>query len=111
MRALNGSLTELRPLWHFNRKRGKEELWRVGEGTSCQGVIVQSFCVPALPPCPLGPILRAVGLDSHHHPSPNLSNRQGIHRTEYGHGLFRAMLSGGEAGTGEPSSEPPDLRP
>lgn len=32
MRALNGSLTELRPLWHFNRKRGKEELWRVGEG-------------------------------------------------------------------------------
>lgn len=83
MRALNGPLTELMLQWHFNRKRGKEELQ--GGGTSCQGVIVQSFCVPPLPPCPLGPLLRVVGPGSHRHPSPNLPTRQDIHRTKYGH--------------------------
>lgn len=52
-RVLNGSLTEPKLLWHFNRKRGKEELlvgW--GEATSCQGIIVQSFLcsfIAALP--------------------------------------------------------------
>lgn len=101
MRALNGPLTELRLLQHFNRKRGMEELR--GEGASCQGVIVQSVCVPSLPPCPLRPILRAGGADSHH-PSPfphNLPTRRDIHsmasETVSGHAEW---TEGGNWGSG-----------
>lgn len=80
-----------------------------GEGTSCQGVIVQSFCVPPLPPCPLRLILRAVGPDSHRHPSPNLPSRQGIY--SMASEMFQGMRSRGKVGTGEPSSEPSDPWP
>lgn len=82
MRVLNGSLTEPRLLWHFNRKRGEEELRVEGGHQLSRGHCAELFCVPLLPPCPLRPLLRAVGLDSHCCPSPNLPTRQGIHRIE-----------------------------
>lgn len=85
MRALNGSLTEPMLPWHFNRKRGKEELG-VGAGgpPAVKGSLCRAFVFLHCH-CPLRPISRAVGPESHHHPSPNLPTRRDIHRTEYGH--------------------------
>lgn len=81
-----------------------------GEGTSCQGVIVQSSCVPPLPPCPLKPIWRAVGARFTPSPLPQPAHQAG-HPQDRVWPLrpFQGMLSGGKVGTGELSSEPPDL--